>query len=162
MDTLYLSLIHTPWWAYLFFIYFLKYGISALSPSTYSIYRLAFVPALFIFCSTYRFIFSSLSASNTLTLWALGLAAGLVIARFNIASDHIQVDGKARTLTVPGSPYTITHTLLAYQLTIAPEVVHHFAFNVILLTTAGLFTGLSGGRSLCLGYGYYNKNRLKS
>ncbi|MGJ3493921.1 hypothetical protein PsalN5692_00150 [Piscirickettsia salmonis] len=165
-NSLYLALVHTPLWVYLLLVAFLKRGINALSPSTHSIYRLTIIPTLFLFSSLHTLTTSSQSLSNTLILWCLGLSAGLVIACFNTPRAHIQPDYKQRTVTVPGSPYMLILLLCAfitkytvfYQITIAPQIIYDFTFSVILLTTTGLFTGLSIGRNLCLSYRYCNNS----
>ncbi|ODN42934.1 DUF6622 family protein [Piscirickettsia litoralis] len=170
--TLYLTLSHTPWWAYALLIFFIKRGISALSVSTHSIYRLTIIPTIFTFCSIRTLMTASASqaVSDILILWALGLIAGLMVAYFNTPTSQIHANYSKHTLSLPGSPYTLIFLLgaftikytLFYQLALTPEIIRNFSFNVILLTTAGLFTGLSIGRSLCLSYSYYTKKCLKT
>ncbi|ODN41769.1 DUF6622 family protein [Piscirickettsia litoralis] len=163
METVVQAISHTPWWVFVLFVILVRRGIKALKPSTASLKGLMLLPLVFLAFSVHTLFLSTQPIFETLGLWLIGGCVGGAIAYMVTPLERVSVDLKNKTLNLPGSAYVLIMVLcafvvkyaLGYQLAAHPEIIHNIGFTVVLLATAGLFTGLSVGRASRLLYRLY-------
>lgn len=157
MDIIWKSLLNTPWWVYLVFIYVLKVGYDATKERVISLHRLFILPTLFTAFSIYNFLTYFRPSAITVITYLLAFLIGIVIGWVLVRSVDLKFDKKQGLVRLPGTFTTLFLVLLiffakyylGYSLAIDPTLATDTTFELLMLSISGICTGIFIGRLAC-------------
>jgi fucose 4-O-acetylase-like acetyltransferase len=160
MTSLWDTLLSTPWWVYVLFIYLVLIGIKSSKTRVVSLRKLFFVPAIFLVLSAHTLLTTFNITPITVGAWALALAIGVVLGFLQIARLNVAVDRAHKLVKVPGSWTTLVIILIiffskyyfGYALAVHPDYTNNTHFELTMLAISGLFSGALVGRLVCYLY----------
>lgn len=154
MSTIWETLRHTPWWAYLLFFYLLKRGYDATKTRVFAFKKLFILPSLFLAISINTLLTSFRLTPLTTTTYLITFILGTVGGWLLVRNVDLQFDHKQHLVKLPGTWTTLilisvifsTKYYFGYSLTINPTLAQDTHFELMMLSVSGFCTGLFLGR----------------
>ena len=146
----------TPWWVYLLFFYLFSIGIRASKTNIVHLYKLFFIPLVFVFFSIHTLVSTVTIDIFTLTTWFCAILIGSVLGWFQLSKYKLIIDKKNKLIQMPGTWTTLIFILIvltmkyyfSYELAVDPTLAEHTEFEIAMLSTLSVFTGLFIGKLL--------------
>lgn len=151
------ALNNTPLWVYILFAYLLWVGFKNTKTRTVSIKKILIIPAVFLSMSLESLISHFRLSMVSVSIWCIAILIGTMIGRLLVATRHIQVDRTRQQIKLKGDWIMLLVMLMiffskyyfGYQLGMDPKLATNTHFELVMLMTSGLCSGIMVGRSLC-------------
>ncbi|MCF6766980.1 hypothetical protein L3V86_01175 [Thiotrichales bacterium 19S11-10] len=155
-DTIYYTLVNTPWWVYVLLVYLIYIGLKASKPNQTPIIKLAIIPLIFLYLSVESLINETNLHPINITTYAIALVVGIVFGYLIAQRIGAQIVKKNNLTFVqlPGSKLSLILILIifaskyyvGYKIAVNPEIIHNFQFTITILIIYGVTAGLFVGR----------------
>ena len=154
METITVTLEHTPWWVFLIFLFVVSRGILALRTRTVEISRLAIIPVIFAVWGAYS-LFSLFGLDvAAVAIFAVALLAGAGVGLVLAQHGAVRADQANGLVEVSGSPVTLILVLaifigkyaLGYWLAVDPGARTSLSFLAADAIVSGFVIGVFVGR----------------
>lgn len=152
----------TPWWVWPIFIFVIYRGLQACKPRTFSIYKLAIIPSLFLAVSIQGICTLQCPMSGIWFLWVSGLILGIAAGGYIFTTKPIEADKKKSLIKIPGSPLILILSLLiftskyyiGYLAATNPMALLQTSMITLRILFSSLMPGLLIGRTIRYMYLY--------
>ena len=160
MNSIWQTLINTPWWVYLLLAYLIKVGIQASKTRTVELKKLFIIPTVFTLISIHTLLYSFAIDALTILTWFAAILTGMVLGWIQIYQYKLKIDKKNGLIQIPGTWSTliiimiifITKYYFGYELAIDPALAQQSTFEMSALLISGICTGFFIGRLICYFY----------
>ncbi len=154
LETLKLSLIHTPWWVYVLFARLIFIEIKASRPSQTDIYKMFIMPILFTCVSIHTLLTGIPLQPWTIASWLVSTFIGCYLGWLKIKHSIVTVEPKTKIVHNQGdwgimviiTIILVSKYYFSYALGTDPTMVNNTIFDLSMPAVSGIASGMFIGR----------------
>lgn len=148
------TVVHTPVWVWVLFIFLISRGIKARKPATVTLEKLAIIPALFLVWDLYDLLTYRDVTLATCMLWLAGLLSGAAMGYILIPRSAASRAAAPRALHRQPDYSALPFMMLAFAVkyvlgvmnAIAPAMLERPGVSAFVIVVGGLFAGVFVGK----------------
>ena len=156
VEAIWQTLVNTPWWVYLILVYCVLIGVKASKPGIVSIWKMLFIPVIFLYMSLHTVLNSFVLTQLVILSYVASLVIGSLLGAFQASRQQVRVDRPHFLIGLSGSWSTLIIILLifvikyyfGYAIGADPHLLQNTHFELVMLAATGITTGLFVGRTL--------------
>lgn len=156
-ETIYQTLMHTPWWVYIIFIVLVKLGLRASKTSITHLPKLAIAPAIFTYMAVDSLINNLHLTRQVLLIFSGTGLLGILIGYLQVTRLTLSFDREKYLIKVPGTWSVIvimmiifsTKYCLGYELALDPNILENSRFEIFFITVNAVCSGIFIGKFIC-------------
>ena len=157
MEAIHQTLINTPWWVYVLFVYLISLGIKASKTRVIPFFKLLVIPVLFGWMAVHAWIYQIGVTPLTTKVFLISNLITIILGWVYVYRQKLRVDKAHMLIETPGTWTTMLVILLifvskyycGYRMGVDPTIVKNTYFDAAFLAVSGLCTGYFIGRALC-------------